>query len=122
MGAQCIWPNRRGSDCFGSGVASGESISSSTSILSSLSPALITSSSSVGTTTCVGESYGSTSIVTHSKMDFVFSKKAFLVYDPQTQKVHKSQYVHFFENTKAILECVPIDGESYDSPPHVVVR
>ena len=48
-------------------------------------------------------------------------KKVFLVYDPQTCKVHKSWDVHFFENTKSILECVMIEVEPYDSPTHVVV-
>ncbi len=48
-------------------------------------------------------------------------KKAFLVYDPQTCKVHESQDVHFFENVKSISECVTIEVEPYDSPTHIVV-
>jgi len=48
-------------------------------------------------------------------------KKAFLVYDPQTRKVHESWDVHFFENAKSVLECVTIEVEPYDSPTHVVV-
>src|SRR5258708_4108361 len=48
-------------------------------------------------------------------------KKAFLVYDPQTRKVHESQDVHFFKNAKSILECVTIEVEPYDSPTHIVV-
>src|SRR5258708_1573789 len=48
-------------------------------------------------------------------------KKAFLVYDPQTCKVHKSWDVHFFKNVKSVLEHVTIEIEPYDSPTHVVV-
>src|SRR5258707_5160000 len=48
-------------------------------------------------------------------------KKAFLVYDPQTRKVHESRDVHFFENAKSISERVTIEVEPYDSPTHVVV-
>ncbi len=45
----------------------------------------------------------------------------FLVYDPQTCKVHKSWDVHFFENAKSISEHVTIEVEPYDSPTHVVI-
>src|SRR5260221_4075892 len=48
-------------------------------------------------------------------------KKAFLVYDPQTRKVHESRDVHFFENTKSVSERVTIEVEPYDSPTHMVV-
>ncbi len=48
-------------------------------------------------------------------------KKVFLVYDPQTCKVHKSWDVHFFKNAKSISECVTIEVEPYDSPTHVVI-
>jgi len=48
-------------------------------------------------------------------------KKVFLVYDPQTRKVHKSWDVHFFKNAKSVSECVTIEVEPYDSPTHVVV-
>ncbi len=52
---------------------------------------------------------------------FIQGKKAFLIYDPQTHKVHESQDVHFFENAKSILECVTIEVEPYGSQTHVVI-
>src|SRR5260221_2959627 len=46
---------------------------------------------------------------------------AFLIYDPQTHKVHESQDVHFFENTKSILEHVTIEVEPHGSQTHIGV-
>src|SRR5258708_13105098 len=48
-------------------------------------------------------------------------KKAFLIYDPQTQKIHESRDVHFFEHKKEVSEQVTIEVESFDSPTHVVI-
>ena len=48
-------------------------------------------------------------------------KKAFLIYDPQTHKVHESQDDHFFENTKSILEHVTIEVEPHGSQTHIVI-
>jgi hypothetical protein len=48
-------------------------------------------------------------------------KRAFLVYDPQTRKVHESRDVHFFEGAVEGSERVTIEAASPNSTTHVVV-
>ena len=48
-------------------------------------------------------------------------KKAFLVYNPKTHKVHELRDIHFVEDKEDVSECVTIQVESVDSPSHVVV-
>jgi hypothetical protein len=48
-------------------------------------------------------------------------KKAFIIYEPQTRKVHESRDIHFFEDGRNDSERVTIEVQSLDSQTHVRV-
>jgi len=59
--------------------------------------------------------------ITGVHLGLAIGKKAFIVYNPTTQRVHKSQDVHFFEGMPE-SKCVTIEVPDVDSPSHSHVK